>query len=377
MQSISAPVGEGATNAIHDVALVQAILLKLKRPTTAKPPGVAYLTSYDGTCGTKTVLAIRAFQANFVSAPAGGTQSAPPLKMTAGQVKPGDATWTKLISQVPAAFANLRALSGGKIVYVQASGVDRDAKLAALGSMTFNAAFRSKVQACINQMHALHGIAIGVCPREGDRRTFQAQYQLFLRVPSVTHAGPGESNHNFGMAVDLGFERLQWLHSDGSIDIKETPWLHHLTAKGAAEANRFWAVLRTVGTSSAIGAFRGPVADQPHLQNWNDALVSTPLRLAAHLQASGTMKWSYATGSYRCDLGYGGAMYAVGKAVQIWNLNATVTAANITEARKHAAAQSPGVIASPATAADVIEMHQELRRQFDLADQNWQGWTAT
>lgn len=376
MQTLSAPVGEGATNVINDVALVQAILLKLERPATSKASGGAYLSTYDGVCGKYTVAGIRAFQADYLAPPGAGVSGPINPRITAGQVKPGDATWIKLLSMLPAEFADLRVLSGGRTVYVQASDGEKNARLAALGSFSFNAVFRKKVEACVSQMHALHGLAIAVCPT-GDRRTFETQYQLLGKVPPVTNAGPGESNHNFGMAVDLGFASLRWLHPDGAIDSNETLWLHHLSAKSAAEANRFWNVLRTVGTSPAVGAFRGPEADRPHLQNWDDALVSTPQRLAAHLQASGTMRWSYSAGSYRCDLGYGGSLYAVGKAGQIWNLNATVTVANIDDARKQVAAQPPGSTPPPATTADVIAMRKELRRQFDLADQNWQAWTAS
>ncbi len=181
------------------------------------------------------------------------------------------------------------------------------------------------------------------------------------------------------MATDIGFGGLRWLHADGTVDANETSWLHHLAAESAAEANRFWDTLRTVGTSTAVGAFRGPAADRPHLQNWNDATVSMKRRLAVHLQTSGTMRWTFASGTYRCDLGLGGTQYAVGTAEQIWNLAATVTAANITQARAAAAAARPPPrppAPAPATAADVTAMRQALRNQFDLADANWQNWTA-
>jgi hypothetical protein len=299
---------------------------------------------------------------------------------TLGQVKPADATWTQMLAKVATEFVNLRVLTGGKIAYVQATAEERLAKLAAVGQLTFTDAFAVKVRACITQMQALHGISVGVCV-DGDRRPFQRQYELLQRVPRVTRAGPGESNHNFGMATDIGFAGLRWLHSDGVVDSNETSWLHHLDRAHPAEATRFWDVLRAVGTSGAVGAFRGPLADRPHLQNWNDANISMRARLAAHLQASGTMIWSHSDAGYRCDLGLGGDQYAVGTAAQIWTREATVTAANITQARAAAATRAPqrpgtrAPAAAAVTAADVTAMRELLRGEFDLADANWQNWT--
>ncbi len=382
MQLISGAVGEGATNAIHDVALVQAILMKITRPPRAVTGIGAYLSSYNGVYGASTKNAINAFQTDYVFASANRLQSVPNPNATAGEVRPGDATWAAMLAQVATDFASMHVLTGGKTVYVEATAAQLQTKIVQANALTFTTVFRTKVRACINEMHARHGIAVGVCD-QGDRRTFQAQYLLLQKVPSVTHAGPGESNHNYGMATDIGFAGLRWLHADGAVDNNEKSWLHHLTAASASEANRFWDALRTVGTSAAVGAFRGPLSDRPHLQNWNDATVSMRSRLAVHLQASGSMRWSHASDGYRCDLGFGGALYPVGTAAQIWNLAATVTAANITQARAAAAAAAPPSPSAPrpparppATAADATAMRQALRDQFDLSDANWQNWTA-
>lgn len=375
MQSIKGSVGDGGANNASDVALVQAILQKVRRPATPGQPAGPYLKSYDGNCGPVTKKAIRDFQTDYVFVSAARNQSVAVANATAGQIKPQDATWKKLLALVPAAFANLRVLPGGKTVYLQASAEDLQAKLVASGSLTFAPAFRIKVRNCINQIYTLHGIAAGVCAK-GDRRTFQEQYALWLQGPGITSAGPGESNHNFGMAVDLGFAGLRWLHADGEVDVNETSWLHHLAKRSSAECLVFWAALRAVGTGAAVGAFRGPESDRPHLQNWNDANVSMVARLAALLQASGTMKWSYAQGNYRSDLGLGGAQFAVGKAAHIWNLNAALSPANLTQARAAAAAAKKGPAPPPATAQDVTAMRLALRKEFELADANWQNWTS-
>ncbi|WP_425230631.1 hypothetical protein [Sphingomonas sp.] len=415
MQAIGGAVGEGAANAVGDVALVQAILVVIQRaaqpPQPASPghPAVParaagpYLPSYSGTFGPGTAAAIRAFQTDHVfRSPTGET--APNPRATDGAVSPGDATWAQLVAQAPAAFKDLRVLAGRRTVYLEATAAELQAKLTAAAGKTFTDAFRVKVNATIRRMHADHGIAIGVDPR-GDRRSFQTQYDIRHDTPQNTNAGPGESNHNFGGAADLGFEGWRWLKPDGTV-VTDDPWLAKLTRVSAAEATAFWDALRTAGT--ALGAFRGPAGDRPHLQNWNDATVSMRARLAVHLARSGSMHWAAEHRGYSSDLGFGGAKVVVGTAMQIWNYEATIDAATI--ARLRAAAprrqgqpdppQPPHPGAPPArpgapparpggppgmpglpvdprrtAAAEVDAMRHALRHEFDLADSNWRAWT--
>lgn len=383
MQKITASVGDGGKNTPSDVALVQAMLLKTRRaPAPAAQPST-YLSSYDGVCGNITKAAIRAFQRDF------GLQGAAIANATEGLVKLGDATWVKLLDKVNSDFSDMRVLPGATTVYLAATSAQLQAKLAAANALTFTPAFRTKVIACINRMHALYGIAVGVCPK-GDRRTFQTQYELLTGGGGVTHAGPGESNHNFGMAVDLGFAGLRWLKRDGAVTENEDAWLHKLDAIHGNQSLLFWDALRAVGTSAAVGAFRGPLADRPHLQNWDDAGVSMAARLADLLTRSGTMRWSGTRGSYACDLGLGGSLIPIGTAAQIWNRQAAVSVDMLTQARaasaEHPAPRSQGLAPSPtaplhaapvakATQVDVIMMQRELRHQFELAEANWQNWT--
>ncbi len=384
MQLISGPVGDGCANTNKsDVALVQAILVKTPCAATPKTPARPYLASYDGDCGKHTKDAIRAFQDDHVFVAPDGLSCLDNPLATAGLVKPNDATWRKLLEKVPAEFADLRVLSGGKTVYVAATAAQLQSKIAAVNSLTFAPTFRPKVVACINRVHALHGIAVGVCvgggpESRGDRRTFQEQYDILMKATGATHAGPGESPHNFGMAVDLGFQGLRWLHSNGTVVEDEDYWLHRLNPQNAIghEAQLFWDALRTVGTS--MGLFRGPVWDWPHLQTWQDHQDGGPdmaTRLADLLVRSGTMHWSGALQHYKCDLGFGGALFKVGKAAQIWNHQATVDIPMLKQARA-GAAMPAGPPAPPVTQADVTAMQDELRRQFALADANWPNWTA-
>lgn len=382
MQALSGSVGAGGANAVHDVALVQAILLHITRPaSTDRRRAVApYLPSYDGTYGNATLLAIQAFQGD--NPPPRAPAAGPPVAAAApsGLIAPGDATWAALLRLVPTEFADMRVLPRGRTVYVAATVQELRAKLALVGAMTFNATFRTNAVACINRMHALHGIAMGVVPGTGDRRTFQTQYDLFTSGRGVTGAGPGESNHNFGQAADFSFLGLRWLRTNGTVVTNETASLHRLdpAQRGLApEAARFWTTFQGIGIG--LGLFRGPAGDQPHLQSWNDAAVYMPTRLADLLQRSGTMRWQKVRGTpYQCDLGLGGAFYPVGSAADLWSSNATLSAAQITAARTAAARRlapraAPAVVA-PATAADVRAMQAELRHQMELADANWQSW---
>lgn len=378
MQSIIGSVGENGANSLSDSALVQAILLKTQRVAAPNRPAAPYLSSYDGVVGNGTKTAIRNFQTDHVFVSADGTRSAVVPNATAGLVSPGDATWTKLLEKVDPLFKDMRVLVGGKTVYVEATNAQLLTKTAAVSALTFTAAFRLKVNNCINRMHLLYGTAVSVSA-QGDRRNFQQQYDLLNGPGNVTNAGPGESNHNFGMAVDLGFKELRWLKRNGTVVENETSWFHKMDAETgfSGESMKFWNVLREVGTSPQVGAFRGPVGDRPHLQNWSDAGVSMTARLPVLLTGAGQMRWSRAGGVYTCDLGYGGAYFPVGTSSQIWNRQAAVTIAQITQGRAAARAAHPprAVPSGPVTQADVTAMRAALRSDFDAADAAWQTWT--
>ncbi len=379
MQSIIGSVGENGANSLSDSALVQAILLKTQRAAAPNRPAAPYLSSYDGAVGDGTKTAIRNFQTDHVFIAANGTPLASVPNATAGLVNPGDATWAKLLEKVDPLFADMRVLVGGKTVYVAATNAQLQAKLTLANALTFTPAFRVKVLNCINRMYALYGTAVSVSA-QGDRRNFQQQYDLLNSGRGVTNAGPGESNHNFGMAVDLGFKDLRWLRRNGTVVENETSWFHIMDAATdfRGESTKFWDVLRAVGTSQQVGAFRGPVGDRPHLQNWNDAGVSMTSRLPFLLTSAGQMRWSRASGVYTCDLGYGGAYFPVGTASQIWNREATVTAAQIEQGRTAARTARPPrpVPDGPVTQADVTAMRNALRADFEAADAAWQTWTA-
>ncbi len=399
MQSLTGTVGDGGANARHDVALVQAILVLTQRPANLDPLRSHYLTTIDGDCGDRTKQAIRQFQADQVFVSPGRNSSQVVSGATAGRVAPGDTTWARLVGAVPTQFAGLRVLTGSKTVYVAATVGQRDTSLARVAQLTFEPTFRNSVVAVIRRLYDDTGIACSVC-RDGDRRTFQTQYDLLTSGRGVTNAGPGESNHNFGQAVDLGFQGLRWLRANGVVVENEDWWLHQLDPRQRAdgEALIFWNALRNAGTQ--VGLHRGPVADRPHLQAWSDAGVDMANRLADLLTRSGRMRWTGQNQRYQCDLGFGGRFFDVGSAAQIWNRQATVTEAMLTQARAQAAGRIAGQGAGAAgvglgaptgaaggaatavrpnaavTAQDVTAMREALRADFEAADAAWQSWRA-
>jgi hypothetical protein len=387
MQKILKSVGQGGVNDASDTALVQIMLMKANQLTSVGVAQNGYLDSYDGVCGQDTKTAIRGFQDSQKwkpIAPGKAGTAGPVPGVKPGLIEPDDPTWKALVEQTPAAFQNLRVLPGARIAYLEGSQNQRVASVTAAYAETFATAFVPKVISCINEMHARFGIVISVC-RDGARRDFATQDRLLNDGCGVTNAGPGESNHNFGMAVDFGFKGLRWVHRNGTIEENEDSWLHKLDPHQTINehAARFWDALRTVGTSPAVGLFRGPVDDHPHLQSWSDKGVDMGVRLADLLTRSGTMKWSvhYVKPHYRyrSDLGWGGALVDVGTASEIWQGSATITLAGMESARKAIPKQAGPAAAGAArpalTETDLLALKKSLQHQFELAAANWQNWT--
>lgn len=387
MQTLTGTVGDGGANARHDCALVQAMLVLAKRPVALDSRQPRYLDAIDGDCGGNTKLALRQFQDDQVFVAPDGRTSVPVAGAKYGLVARNDPTWLKLAASVRAGFADLRALAGSKTVYIAGTAEQRRAATS-LAGLTFHAPFRATLIHLIMRVHDETGIVVSVCA-DGDRRDFQTQYDLLTSGRNVTHAGPGESNHNFGQAVDLGFTGLRWLRRDGSVVENEDSWMHQLdpNQQASGESLFFWDMLRDIGTKA--GLFRGPAADRPHLQAWSDAGMDMADRLAGLLTSSGKMRWTGRAQRYQCDLGYGGRFFDVGTAAQIWNRQGTINEGVLAQARDQpaaagrprpaaaggaVAARGRSVPAPPVTAQEIAAMKVALRDDFVAADANWQAW---
>lgn len=367
MKAISNTVGETGANTRHDSALIQAALFACRRPAQFDIGRSRYLATIDGNFGPRSRAALRLFQTENVFVDHQRRVSTTVANATAGQVRAGDATWQALERLIDPAFSGLSYVTGSRIPFIGGTQMQFDASRLQANQEVFTPAFRAKLIRLLEAFHRDHRIVLAICP-QGARRTFQQQYDLLVGPGQVTNAGPGESNHNFGQAADIGFPRLRWLTTTGTITENETHWLHRMTASagGSGEALIFWNAMRATGESGEVGLFRGPVADRPHLQAWSDTNVSMRRSLAGHLSAVGAMRWGTVQGGYSCNLGSGTVMHGVGTAAQIWSKTGPVTPPMV---------QAAGLPVAPAQmAASIGTLRDRLRADFDASDASWTTW---
>ena len=93
-------------------------------------------------------------------------------------------------------------------------------------------------------------------------RTWKEQDELYLRVPKVTNAKGGYSNHNFGIAVDFGVFRGKVYLDASNPELAQR--VHAACAAHAKACGLGWG-----------GDWKGKLKDSPHYE------VSTGLSLAA------------------------------------------------------------------------------------------------
>lgn len=345
MPNINASVGiAGSTNKTHDVALVQAMLRVIKKNNVPFLGG-----NYDGVYGGQTKTAITKFQNDYKLI---GAKSIDKL----GQIMPNGETIKKLNILLPAAYTTMRIITDAKTVYLEGTAADAtQSKTAITGKQDMDPRFRVKIGQLVQKMFDEHKIVLQIT-KTGWRRTFAEQ-----AAQTKTGAGPGESNHNFGRAVDIGFKGLQWLRGDGTI-VKDSDWLNQLNAASPAKATAMWDARDAIALKSPIAVFRLNF-ERVHLQNYNQATASSSRSLAALLNFVGAMKWA---ARYKCDLSGGKQLFPVGTAKQIWAGLATVSKAEIAKAK--------GVAVKTITAKDVQTMRKALKAELELADQNWKKW---
>ena len=352
MPNITASVGDGATNKTHDVALVQAMLRIVKN---AK--GVSYLTgSYDGSYGAGTKDAVVAFQKDHAKV----IQAGQPGKEKEGVVAVGGATLATLAAALPATHKELRIIPNTKTVYLEAAGGDAVTSAAAIrNDGEFEATFRTRLASLVDSMYAEHRIVLWITPT-GRRRTFAQQ-----AAETKTNAGPGESNHNFGRASDIGFRGFRWIQGDGGIK-KDADWLNALEGASPAKANAFWDARDALAAKLPLYRLQ---FERVHLQLYDQATISNPRSLAKLLNTVGKAKWD--TG-YKSDLGYGGALFHVGTAKQIWAGNATVSKADLAKALS--AKTNKAVKEADIKAQQITDTQKSLKADFEAADKHWIKW---
>jgi peptidoglycan hydrolase-like protein with peptidoglycan-binding domain len=404
MPDIKDSVGQGGLNKGHDVALVQALLQIVKN---AK--GHSYLTAgYDGAYGNVTKQAIVAFQKDqkllpALTPPAGqavqppppvqgpkaavpavlpaavvvgaqapaGAAAAPAAKVVTekeGFIAPGGPTMQKLNSLLPLEYKGLRIVAGTKLVYWPGSaGAASDSAKAIRADAGLEGIFRENVAKLVELLYQRHEIVLSL-PPTGGLRTFQKQYELATQPDPPTGAGPGESNHNFGLAVDIGPRGFKWLASNLIAKTEAGWWLGDLSNSSPAKFMEMWGVRNQIAFSE-LGMFPSALAgDHVHVQKFSDANVSMSRSLAHLLNQVGAMKWQFGGGQYKCDFGLGGAFYPVGIAERVWEGNGAVTKEVLEKAYK--AVNKKDAV----TPAAVTEMKAKLKADFVTAETKRFQW---
>lgn len=249
-------------------------------------------------------------------------------------------------------------LPGGSAAYLPGDAAEAETVAGQIeANEELNPQFRSKLASLVREMFQLHAIVLRA-PGNGLRRSFKTQ----MTVDSL--AGPGESNHQYGLAADLGFQGLQWL--DGGRVRKDNYWLDARPggrpAMLAGAAAAFWRARDEIALR--LGLFRTAApGDLIHLQAHPDSEVCYGRSLARLLTISGKLRWDCVAGKpnrYRTDfgLGFDTPMYIAGTARQIFSGQATVPEAALRRARE-----------LPASA-----LRKAAKIDWEAAAANWRAW---
>jgi len=441
-------VGQGGTNNSHDVSLVQVMLRVIK---DAK--GVAYLNgNYDGAFGDITKAAITRFQQDqklipLPAAPAGAAAKVAagppaPAKLPAaatpggvaaatektGLVAMNSLTLKKLNELLPASHKEILALEKTNLVYLPGSATDsKDLATTITGKIELDGVFRQKLANVVTQMYTDHKLTLAI-HGTGWRRDFAKQ--LTLRLLG-TGAHPGESNHQYGQASDLGMNGLEWVGGDGTIE-KTDYWLNPFNGKGASmpqgKRDQLWKARNQIAYTTLGLHPTSKKGDDIHVQGYSDNAVDYPRSLAKLLNSVGKVKWDSipVVHKYKTDFGLGGALFQVGTATDIWQTKAAVTDVDLLAAIKAAgkdlsklpvfqdfqyvkdalkvaakapAANAPAAKAPPGQppavkapgppvidgknmklgdikAADIVLVQKLLKRDWEEADRSWKTWVA-
>jgi peptidoglycan hydrolase-like protein with peptidoglycan-binding domain len=392
MPKLTASVGIApAGNRKHDIALIQTMLRVVINTKTKK---AYYPFTIDGTAGKGTNSAINDFQLAF-SLAAKGTPAAGADKL--GIIAPDGPSFKKLVElaiTVNADFDDLRVLPDTKMVYLAMSDKDLADKLKLIDDSNLEDSFKKDVRALIQAMFDTHRIALAGWQKLSYRRSFADQHKVF--AAGTSNAGPGESNHQFGRALDVGYVGLRYLRmADASVTIVKSDvtfdqelTTDQITALYEAR-NVIWErPPKGKGTLFRI-RLHGKDKDPNHYQAFNemegmypDPLVSTPRSLADFLSKVSGMKWETmsvqgaAHMHYACDLGLGGDKIDVGMADEIWTGNATLTKAKYLTLLNAARIkqQPPAPKLTEAPAAEFEAAFKSIKEAFVTADNRYKEW---
>ena len=344
MTTLTADVGPKASNLSHDVTLVQAMLQAIAQPSGRR----YYDTRYDGIFGPITAAAIVAFQTDRgISGPGLGT------------VNMATTTWKQLLQALPPDRQGMRIMMGTSIVYLAASQSLLSRGQARLQVAKFRPGFAPRVGNLIREMYQRHGIALFPDEKKGAYRTFKDQWDLH------TNIGPGDSLHNFGLAVDVYFNPLTLVKPNGALTSAIHISLQELEILNMTTWLAFWNARDRIARGH--GLYPIGISDRPHLRH--PANVSGGRSLVAHLNSRGKMKWELKSGPpnvYKCDLGGGRMLVDVGTSAQIWQRHANLTTQTI--------GQAFGIPATQVGPGDINKFRQALQDEYRWAESNWLRW---
>lgn len=204
-----------------------------------------------------------------------------------GLVEPGGATWTKLVAAVPDAYKTVRTTEGVSLVYFPMSPSALARAKGEIQAGGLKNEFQVKVTNLLDKFYAKSGIVVSANP-DGLRRTFEQQVNK-----RASEASPGETIHNYGYAVDLGFIGLSYVSRTGgtqTVDahdggVNKWPRIkEQIFAARSAVATRELNLFPTVGLGGA---------DLYHLQNYADKPLDSVSSFMKLLEKVGPMKMKW------------------------------------------------------------------------------------
>ena len=219
--------------------------------------------------------------------------------------------------------------------------------------------FLENVKDTIKDMHDL-GFAFAPAP-EGGFRTFKEQNDL-----TVQPAGyPGESFHNYAIAVDLGC--WQWIDEQGD-EHNNDWWLAAMEGTAYAGCDsKIWDKRDDFGKTHDLVKVSG---ERIHLQPKNKQRVGILAALLNKVAANktGGSKYKYKKpphpkGKYKCDFGKGGDYYDIGNAKQMWAGNAQVSDTDVNNAFSDLTKEQKTVKKN--------EIIDNIKKDMQLASDNW------
>lgn len=399
MVDITKTVGTMGSNASEDVALVQ-LMLRVVKNAQGQP---YFRSNYNGSYDQALKTAILAFQQDqkliTATTPA-------PFAEKPELVAPNSKTLTALIARLPADLKDIRIIPGTKTIYVEGKQSLATSSAAFIRmDKNLNYGFRAKVSKLVEGMYEKHKIVLDVVPLTGRRRDFSDQE----KVSAYTNAGPGESPHQFGRAVDIGFKEFRWVAGDGTIKT-DSYWLNARNLP-LAQCKELWAARDAIAFKQ-LGLFKtNKAGDYIHVQGFADENVDMGKSLAKLLETASPTKskWSFAgrvadKNVYTVDMGLGTAVN-VGSAISLWKGEAYVNKADPVKALNAKLAIDPnfsiekffGVAAkpvpavtqaaAPAKAAPLTEadikpdyikhLQKLLKAEMQAADMGWDSWVPT